>query len=306
VATERVRVRKPMRGPGRSVQLTTRRMGSAAVVIAQLAVLLAVVGGLTWVRATAGGPVSPPPAAISPTDAASAIAAALEPGGLGISFTIVQHTTVHARPGGPLIAVADPADPRKVVGQTDTASQASCIERGGVSSDGFWMELRDGPVGDAAPDFANGPYEFGAIVKAGKTYRSEGVGWYETLEPPGIGIDPATAVLLPQLVRHIANPTDLAPASIDGKTIRTLGASASIADIPGLMAVDAASFSELTGPIEYGFDDAGRLVRLHAVVRNTRIEEWDYLVDVVIAFGYGDAGPIPDPSPALRPSGSQG
>jgi hypothetical protein len=278
-----------------------------AVAGGQLALLAALLGGAFLVRSASPGALtsSPPPSAISPDAAAIALTAALADRG-GLSFTVVQHTTVHSKPGGPLLDVADPADARKVIGQTDTLEQASYIERGGVSSDGFWMEMRDGPTGDAAPDFANAPYEFGAIVKAGKTYRSEGRGWYETDEPPGIGIDPATAAFLPRLASNIDNATDLAATSVDGQTIRWQAADASIADIPGLMAVDLAASSELTGPIEYGFDDAGRLVRLHAIVRNTRVEEWDFLVDVVITIGYGDAGPIPDPSPAFQPSGSQG
>ena len=280
---------------------------AAIAATAQVAILAALLGGALVLRSTsgAGGLPAPAPAAISAAGAAASLTAALaDPAGL--SFTVVQHTTVHAKPGGPLLDVADPADPRKVIGQTDQLEQGSYIERGGVSADGFWMDLRDGPVGDAAPDFVDANYRFGAIVKAGKTYRNDGAGWYPTNQPPGIGIDPATAALLPRLAGSIKDPTDLAAIAVDGKTVRQLAAPASIADVPGLMAVDLTAASELSGPIEYGFDDAGRLVRLHAVVRNTTVEDWDFLVDVVITFGYGDAGSIPDPAPLYQPTGSQG
>lgn len=293
-----------------SAGVRVARLRNVVVGTVQVAILGALLGGAFAVRAAAGGglpaaPSAAPAVPVSPATAATILTSSLRSAG-GISFTVVQHTTVRARPGGPLLDLADPADPRKVIGQTDTLEQASYIERGGVSADGFWMEMRDGPVGTAAPDFANARYRFGTIVKAGKTYRSEGQGWYPTDQPPGIGIDPATAALLPRLAGNIKSAADLPATAVDGKAIRQQAASAAIADIPGLMAVDLAGVSELSGPIEYGFDDASRLVRVHAVVRNTTVKDWDFLVDVVITFGYGDAGPIPDPTPLIQPSGSKG
>jgi hypothetical protein len=293
---------------GRGVRSALRHAGRVATAIVQLAVLFGLLGGAIIARAGTSGAV-PMPAAplapITPTTAAAALTEALA-SREGLSFTVVQHTTIHAKPGGQLLDVADPVDPRKVIGQTDQIEQRSYIERGGVSADGFWMEMRDGPVGDQAPDFANAPYQFGAIVKDGKTYRNDGEGWYPTDQPPGIGIDPATAGLLPRLVTSISKPVSLPDLALNGATTRQLAASAAIADIPGIQAVDLASASELSGPLEYGFDDAGRLVRIHGVVRNTDVKDWDFFVDVVIGFGYGDAGSIPDPAPALRPTGGQG
>jgi hypothetical protein len=290
---------------GRAVGGASKRVGRAIGMIVQVALLAGLLGGALAVRAAGvGAGLVPPPAEISPAAAAATLTAALASSG-GVSFSVVQHTTVHAKPGGPLLDIADPADPQKVIGQTDVLEQGSYIERGGVSADGFWMELRDGPAGDVALDFANARYEFGAIVKAGTTYRNDGAGWYPTDQPPGIGIDPATAALLPRLASHIDKAIDL-PADPSLGSIRQQAASASIADVPGLMAVDLAAVSELTGPIEYGFDDQGRLVRLHAIVRNTDVTDWDYLVDVVITFGYGDAGPIPDPEPRYVDPGTKG
>ena len=269
--------------------------------VAQTGVFVAVVLGVIFLR-TNGALAQAEPASITPEAASADLQAALESKG-GLSFTVVQHTTIRARPGGPLLSVADPSDPRKVIGDTDSLEQRSYIERGGISADGFWMEMRDGPVGDAAPDFANAAYQFGAIVTDGKTYRNEGEGWYVTDRPPGIGIDPATAALLPTLAASIKQPASLSDLAIDGATVRQLSSEASVADIPGIQAVDLADASEFVEPLEYGFDDAGRLVRIHAVVRNTQVETFDLLVDVVIALGYGDAGPIPAPEPLLSAKG---
>jgi hypothetical protein len=252
--------------------------------------------------ATTGAPAAEP---IAPASASAVLTAALASKG-GLSFTVVQHTTVHAKPGGPLLTIPDPQDPQKVIGETDQLVLRSYVERGGVSADGFWMEMRDGPVGDAAPDFANASYQFGAIVKNGKTYRNDGEGWYPTDQPPGIGIDPATAALLPRLASSISKPVSLPDLDLNGSKIRQLSADAAIADIPGIQAVDLASASALAGPLEYGFDDAGRLIRIHGVVRNTEVKDSDFLVDVVITFGYGDAGSIPDPTPAYIPVEAKG
>jgi hypothetical protein len=67
------------------------------------------------------------------------------------------------------------------------------------------------------------------------------------------------------------------------------------------MAIDAASFSELVAPIEYALDAQGRLVELHARMRNLRMETFDLIVDTVIRFDYGDPGPLPEPVPTLPP-----
>ena len=51
-----------------------------------------------------------------------------------------------------------------------------------------------------------------ALVVEGVTYRNDGSGWYETSQPPGIGLDPASARLLPGMLRNVEGAAD-APAS---------------------------------------------------------------------------------------------
>jgi len=278
-------------------------MRRALASMMRLAMLVAVVAALAVARSgiSAGLPGAAP-VPITAKTAGTAFSNALKPGAGGVSFTVVQRSSVNARPGGPLVAVPDPSSPTVVIGQTDHYDLGSMIERGGVSSNGFWMEMRDGPSAGASPDFANAKYEFGTIVKGGLTYRSDGTGWYVTDRPPGIGIDPATAALIPTLLADSGATTPLPPTTIGGISVRQLAATAKVSDIPGLLAVDGAGFTELTAPLELGFDDTGRLVRIHGVARNTRLDTWDLLVDVVITFDYGTAGPIPDPSPIAVPS----
>ena len=77
---------------------------------------------------------------------------------------------------------------------------------------------------------------------------------------------------------------------------------ATAADVPGIVAVDGASFTELTGPIEFSLDAQGRLAQLHLIARNTNLDVYDLLVDTTITFGYPSAAPdLPAPSP-VRPA----
>jgi hypothetical protein len=67
------------------------------------------------------------------------------------------------------------------------------------------------------------------------------------------------------------------------------------------MAVDAERFTEFATPLEYALGADGRLVELHAVMRNTNQETFDLLVDTVITFAYDDVGTLPEPVPTWNP-----
>ena len=246
-------------------------------------------------------------AALTPSQLKAAAAALFEtatgPGGGGVTFEIVQHSSLHARPGGPLIEIPDPIDRYKSLGFTDQYELGSLIERGIVTADGFWMEMRAGPAEGQAPDFEQAPYQFGAIAKDGTTWRNDGEGWYATDRPPGIGLDPATAALLPTLLRNASGATDDGTESVDGTSARRIEATGRVADLPGIIAVDGEPFTALVGPIEFAFDDAGRLVRLRALARNENQKEFDLLVETVITFTYPLIAPaIPDPTPVWSPA----
>jgi hypothetical protein len=255
-------------------------------------------------------PTSAPVPARAQLDAAAGmIEATTDADGTGYRFEIVQTSTLHALPDGPRIEVPDPTDPHATLGFADAYQIDTAIEHGVVTPNGFWMEMRSGPTADKAPDFEKAPYRFGTLVKDGITYRNDGDGWYETDRPPGIGLDPATAALLPTLLREATKPKDAGTASADaadagGTELRLVTATGDVADIPGVIAVDGEPFTELTEPVEFGFDDQGRLAKLRVVARNTNHKVFDLIVETVITFDWTvPPGPLPDPVPSWTAGG---
>ncbi len=184
--------------------------GAGPRVLARLvpALTLALVfAGVTLARTAAPATVTVPVSAVAgpggtPAElkaaAADLLAAATAKGGTGYRFEIVQRSTLTAKAGGPRIEIPDPADRTKTLGSTDTYYLTGLVETGYVTSAGFAMEMRVGPASvDAKTDLAAGELLFRALVRDGVTYRDDGLGWYPTEDPPGIGLDPATAALLP-------------------------------------------------------------------------------------------------------------
>ncbi len=258
----------------------------------------------------------------SPAQLISAAAAALEsatgPGGAGISFEVVQRQTIYARADGPLIEIPDPADPGKTLGTTDHYEIGTLVERGSATADSFSMEILAGPLPGRVVDYDADKAEIRrrALVRDGVAWRDDGTGWYVTDELPGIGLDPVTVESLPRLLRAATDATDRAltpppdglfdlpglkgPAT---EPVRALGGSARVADIPAVIAADGAAFSEITNPADYRFDDAGRLVGLTVVARNTNMTTYDLMIETVYAFSYPDRPPkLPDPVPTMAPT----
>lgn len=301
------------RPPYRHVRPVIRgSLNLGALTVAALGLLVI----LSWRAFTPAAPAAPTErgpvsqaqaAALSPAQLKSGAATLLEvatgPGGGGVTFEIVQRSSLHAKPGGPQIEIPDPTDRYKSLGFADEYQLGALIERGAVTAEGFWMEMRAGPAKGAEPDFEKAPYQLGAIAKNGTTWRNDGEGWYETDRPPGIGLDPRTAALLPTLLRNASGPTDDGTESVHGKTARRIEATGAVKDIPGIIAVDGQPFTTLVKPIEFAFDDAGYLVRLRAVARNENQKEFDLLVETVITFSYPLTTPaIPDPKPVWSPA----
>lgn len=189
------------------------------------------------------------PAELAST-AADAFELATAVGGPGYTFEVVQHATLVARSEGPPIDDPDPASPEKAA-ETGSQVAGSYIERGTATPDGFHAEIRRGPDDPRAPpDWTANDLELAALVRGGKTYRNDGAGWYATTRPPGLGLDPATADLLPTMLRQLTDPTDVtapepdasvSPDSGRAKTdpfahlspSRRLEGHTKIADIPG-------------------------------------------------------------------------
>lgn len=279
--------------------------------VAQFAQLVALVAGIAVLAgattvARAGLPTPRPAitvgagaASLASLQAAAAdqLAAALAKGGSGISFEIVQRSTIKARPDGAKIPVPDPVDPHRTLGLADEYSLNALLERGFATADGFYSEMLAGPAPGKAPDW-KGEIRLQALQRDGTVYRNEGEGWYETTTPPGIGLDPASVRLLPGLVRNATAPAD---AGVDAAnaSLRNVTATGMVADIPGVVASDGAPFTKLTDPITFSLDPDGRLVSLHVVALNTNLEGFDLVVETDIALAYAVDGPLPDAAPAL-------
>ncbi|HET7495091.1 MAG TPA: hypothetical protein VFJ80_06550 [Candidatus Limnocylindrales bacterium] len=238
--------------------------------------------------------------------AATGIERVLAKGGPGFGFQVVSRSTLHAKPDGPQIQVPDATDPSKLAGLADRLYLGASIAAGSARPDGFWLQMRAGPAEDAGPDFEKAEVTLAGLQRGTELWRNDGEGWYRTDQLPGIGLDPATIARLPTLLRTATDPQVSATTDPDGRTVATVAAGGTIADAPGLMAIDAASFSELTGPLEYGLDEGGRLVALHATLRNTRVEGFDLIVDTRISLTYDPPpGALPEPAPRL-PAASGG
>jgi hypothetical protein len=296
--------------------------GSRVLVVALVPILL--IATVTLVRAS--GLTSHLPAflasgaeRLAPADlqarAAETLELATASEGNGVSFEIVQHSKLIARSDGPLLEVADPADPQKII-SVPSVALGTYLERGFASPLGFYAEIRRGADGPAAPDdWKKVPMELAALVRDGKTYRNDGAGWYPTDRPPGLGLDPATAAALPTMLRGLDDLADATrpdaspePGGVDGDPFaplapaRRLDGLTSVAHLPGIIAVDLAQATEINQPAELAFDDAGRLIGLRVIARNTHVDDYDLLVDTVITFAYPEAAPtLPDAQPTWVP-----
>jgi hypothetical protein len=294
----------PLRRASDEAAFSTRFDRGGSWLVALLPIIL--VAGLLVVRATAldprrsafAGAVAEPAELLAA--AADRLETATSSGGNGFTFEIVQTATIVARPGGPLVDIPDPVDPHKSLGSAESYPLSTYLEHGVVTPAGFWSEIRRGPEApDGEPDFTGGPLELAALVRDGQTYRTEGQGWYPTTKPPGLGLDPATAALLPRLLRNATAAREVPVQPRDGvPATRALEATAAVADMPGIIAVDLAASTELREPTELAFDDAGRLVGLIVSARNTNLADFDLMIVTTISLGYpGQAPELPRPEP---------
>lgn len=263
--------------------------------------------------------------------------------GDGITFEVVQTSTIAARLDGPKVEVPDPKDRTTSLGEADTYAVGTLIERGIASPDGFWSELLHGPKpgAEASFDLAKSESSRAALVRDGAFYRDDGAGWHRTDVLPGIGLDPDTVGLLPAMLAGLTDlreatiepperpsattPTDaftlattpLDPVAVaasirglDGtatEPVRGLSATTTNASLPGIIAVDLVESTELAGPAELLFDESGRLVSLLVRARNTRLDTYDLVVETYITLRYPDHAPgLPKPEPVYEPVATMG
>lgn len=276
------------------------RVASSLDLVVPVVAILVVTVGLGFLR-TGPGPVSAASSAdVQLDNAATQMEASLAGG--GFTFTVVSRSTLQARPGGPKIEVPHPTDRFKTLGLADEYYVGASIATGIVTPDGYFLQMRRGPATkEAAADFEKAETTLAALVTGGKTFRNDGQGWYATDTPPGIGLDPRTVALLPKLLRNAADPAAGDTKLVDGLAAATVAARGRVADAPGLMAIDGEPFTDLVAPIEFALDGQGRLVEIHALMRNTNQETFDLLVDTVITVSYADPGKLPAPVPTWDP-----
>jgi hypothetical protein len=301
-------------------------LGLSAPLAVVAAVVLLQAGSVHAAAMRVTGPrVEVPPDASARTRlaaAATAIQAALDEGGGGITFEVVQTQTMVARPGGPRLEVQDPAVRGRVLGLTDTLPVGTLVERGIATPAGFWSELIHGPQpgAEASFDLAAATPARQALVRDGIRWRDDGAGWYPSDALPGIGLDPDSVLKLAGVLTDTADASDsaLAAETDPAFTLRGLRGSAQpaarameatskVANLPALIAPDLTGATELRGRSEFELDAAGRLVSLDVVARNTRMEQYDLVLRTVITFRYPDAAPpLPEPVPAYVAPASDG
>lgn len=235
--------------------------------------------------------------------AADALEAAMAKGGTGLTFEVIQRNTIYAKPGGPLISVRDEADHARVVAELEESYINALVSRGAVTADAFWMEMRLSPGEDPDPDFAASGLFAKVLERGGVIWRDDGDGWYETDVSPGTGMDPASARLLPRLLRSMADVSSLQPEVREGRLLPGVRGIAKVDDYPGVVASDGQAFTSPTFEIRYWLDEAGRVVRLETSASNLNQTVYDLVSETIITFGYGAPGDPPEPSPTmgLRP-----
>jgi hypothetical protein len=344
---DRRRREQPPQHRVRSVltSIATIGIGVVVVVVAALTLWRTPLPGPQTVFTLTAGVENATPEELT-TAAADVLVRALAPGGGGIEFEIVQSSTIAARPGGPLVEIPDPTDRGASLGFAERYALGTLVQRGFATPDGYWMEMIHGPQPGAEADYKleEAQVAHQALVRESIAYRNDGEGWHPTDLLPGMGLDPATVALLPTMLTDatesrdvpLAPPTEpraaepattdplevasgpLDPAAIgeaiDGlkgpeqPPVRALEAMTTVADIPGIIAVDLAEATEITTPAKFAFDDAGRLVTITILARNTLLEVHDLLVETVITFRYPTDPPdLPKPEPTyVEPAPADG
>jgi hypothetical protein len=238
--------------------------------------------------------------------AADALAATTAASGQGYRFDVVQRQVQFARPGGSLIPIVDPMNPNSITRVVDHLYVNAVLARGSVARGAFWMEMRFGPDETTAANYDLAPTMFQVIARDGSIWRNDGFGWFATSVSPGVGMDPTTAALLPQLLRSVSNVTDQGREVIDGQQLRRYAGVVEVASFPGVVASDGAAFTENPIAVRLWLDSADHLVQLEGRARNLNSTTFDLDVVTTIRITYAAAGPPPVPAPTIAPAAVQG
>lgn len=229
---------------------------------------------------------------------AEGLDSALRAGGGGITFEVVQVSTLHTKAGGPRIELRSPDDQTKIIGETDEYQVGTAYSRGGVDHDVFWMEISVGP---GAATFDKSSLFARVLERDGKLWRDDGIGWYVTDKSPGVGMDPTTARALAGALRSLDRAASLESQTLDGRTTQVVRGTSSPDAYPGVIASDGAAFTEKSFAVDGWFDEQGRLVRIASKARNLNQDTYDLIVTTTVTISYGSPGDPPDPSPTMAP-----
>jgi hypothetical protein len=277
------------------VTKSTLRRVSQAPSVAVIGLLLIAATGVV------ANPVAARPYPAQLAAAADALAAATGAAGAGYRFDVTQRQVEYPRPGGSMIPIVDPANPKSILRRVDHLYVNTVLARGAAAPGAFWMEMRYGPDETTAPNYDTSPTMFQVIAKNGGLWRNDGMGWYATSVSPGVGMDPATASLLPQLLRSVTNATNEGSDTVDGQAVRRYGGMVDVTSFPGVVASDGASFTESPISVRLWIDEADRLVQLEGRARNLNESTVDLKIVTTIRFSYEAAGAAPEPLPTVAP-----
>ena len=298
VVTVRARAGSPIRSAVATLAVALVLIGAVAVTRAPVVIGSA----LAPVAPTAQGGGAGLTAAARLSSASSVIGSAISPGGAGFSFFALQRTTEYARTAGPMIAVVDPADPRKVIGHTDHLFINAMLSKGEVTPDGFFMAMHLGSqTSSSSADFDAAPAVFSVLSRDGVTWRNDGAGWYQSTDLPGMGIDLATIRLLPRALGRIGSPASAGSESLRGTLAAALTGSVAVADYPGAIAADGAAFTDPAVGVKVWIDGANRPVQLWIRARNTNQPDYDLYSETTVIFDYAPLAALPSPDPTVGP-----
>jgi hypothetical protein len=101
-----------------------------SVVVAMALGAIAVIAHPAQPDAVPIGAQPPASPGLAMADAAARLEAKIANGGPGYTFEILQRSTIHARPGGPLVDIPDPNDRHKSLGLAESLELGSLVERG--------------------------------------------------------------------------------------------------------------------------------------------------------------------------------
>jgi hypothetical protein len=142
------------------------------------------------------------------------------------------------------------------------------MTQGEVTPSDYRMAIRGGLEERGAPDFSKGFALFSVVQRSGVTWRDDGNGWERTDVSPGLGMDPVTIRVLPQLLRHVGASAD------SDRNTRTDGMARFKAVVPaelypGVVAADGLPFTSPVVEVEVWIDQTSAvLVRLDAAAAN--------------------------------------